>query len=163
MDPKILELREAAGKQTLLSRLRQDQLLFTLLLFFQRLEPNNFATGFQIAHRVFQYFAVVFCFEMKQAHFQDVVHARANLCQIERLGDEILRTGFKCAEFVIPALRGDHKNRKDSRLLRYPADLASLEIHLARAFADREGSGCSDSGDTVLQTWFGSVVDSTDV
>ena len=48
---------------------------------------------------------------MQQAHFQNVVDARAQLGQIERFADEILGAGFERAQLV-GRLRGDHEDRQ---------------------------------------------------
>ncbi len=48
---------------------------------------------------------------MQQAHFQHVVNPQEHFREIERLADEILRSGFQCAYLVV-GLGGLHENRK---------------------------------------------------
>jgi len=104
MDAKILELRQGTGQQALLSFLRQSELLLALPLLLQVLKTNHLAAGLEFSDRLLQHFAVVLRFQVQQAHFQNVVNARAQLGQIERLADEILSAASR-ARTCEPAAR----------------------------------------------------------
>jgi len=50
--------------------------------------------------RLLQPFAVILRFQVQQAHFENVVDARAQLGHIKRFADKILSAGFKSAQLV---------------------------------------------------------------
>ena len=90
--------------------MRQGQFLLALLLLLQGLEPNDLAAGLQFPHRFLQR-SVRLRLAMQQPHFQNVVDARPQFGQIERLADEILGSRFERAQLVI-RLRSDDEHRQ---------------------------------------------------
>ncbi len=111
MDAKILELGHATGEQALLSPLCQDQFFLALLFLLQRLETNDLAAGFKFQNGLLQRGAVVPRFDVQQAHFEHVAHARQHFGQIEGLADEVLCAGLQRAELVA-RLGGQHEDRE---------------------------------------------------
>src|ERR1017187_1893622 len=111
MDAKILELGQGTGQQAFLSFLRQGQFLLHLLSLVQGFETNHLAASLEFPDRFLQHFAVVPGFQVQQAHFQNIVNARAQLGQIKRFADEILGAGFERAQLV-SRLRSDYEDRK---------------------------------------------------
>ena len=67
--------------------------------------------GSPLLNRLFQFLAVILEFLVQQPYLQQVVDARLDFKQIERLADEILGAGLQGAQLVA-RLSGDHQDAK---------------------------------------------------
>ena len=145
MDAIILELGHTVGSQALLSLLGQGQFLLAFLFLFQSFETNHLAASLQFPDRLLQP-------KVQQAHFQNVVDARAQLGQIERFADEILGAGLESPQFV-RRLGGDHQDRKIAALFDFLQPFHHLEsVHAGHLEVEQ------DEGIAVLPVPFADLV-----